>query len=69
MPYASIEDLPSPLREYLPIHAREIYRSAFNHAWDEYADRGDQREEIAHRVAWAAVKHRYRKVGSAWMPL
>ncbi|MGT2466161.1 ChaB family protein [Mesorhizobium atlanticum] len=25
--------------------------------------------EIAHRVAWAAVKHRYRKQGDAWVPL
>ena len=69
MPYASIEDLPPPIREYLPLHAREIYRSAFNNAWDEYVDRGERREEIAHRVAWAAVKHRYRKAGNAWVPL
>jgi len=69
VPYASIEDLPPPIREYLPPHAREIYRSAFNNAWDEYAGRGERREEIAHRVAWAAVKHRYRKEGNAWVPL
>ena len=30
----------------------------------EYLDRGERREEIAHRVAWAAVKHRYRKQGN-----
>jgi cation transport regulator ChaB len=27
-----------------------------------------RREEIAHRVAWAAVKRRYRKRGDAWVP-
>ena len=35
----------------------------------EYADCGEQREEIAHRIAWAAVKHRYpqgtKRVGAA----
>ncbi len=66
MPYASIEDLPPPISEHLPAHGREIYRAAFNNAWHEYAKRGRRREEIAHRVAWAAVKH--RKEGSMWAP-
>ncbi len=68
MPYTSIEDLPLTVAVHLPRHAQEIYRSAFNSAWDEYAGRGEEREEIAHRVAWAAVKRRYRKEGDAWMP-
>jgi cation transport regulator ChaB len=25
-------------------------------------------EEIAHRVAWAAVKKRYQKLGDTWVP-
>ncbi|WP_201411096.1 ChaB family protein [Mesorhizobium sp. J8] len=69
MPYGSIEDLPPPISEHLPLHAQEIYRAAFNNAWNEYADRGARREEIAHRVAWAAVKRRYRKEGNMWSPL
>lgn len=68
MPYASIEDLPPQISQHLPAHAREIYRAAFNSAWHEYAERGKKREETAHRVAWAAVKHRYRKEGSMWVP-
>ena len=32
------------------------------------ASEPDRVEEIAHRVAWAAVKKRYRKVGSSWVP-
>jgi cation transport regulator len=68
MPYTSIEDLPLTVSVHLPRHTQEIYRSAFNNAWGEYADRGEEREEIAHRVAWAAVKRRYRKEGDAWMP-
>ncbi|RAZ71689.1 ChaB family protein [Mesorhizobium atlanticum] len=31
---------------------------------NEYLDRGERREKIARRVAWAAVKHRYRKQGN-----
>jgi cation transport regulator len=48
--------------------AQDIYREAFNHAWGSYS--GDvRREEIAHRVAWAAVKRKYEKVGKNWVPL
>jgi len=66
VPYASLDDLPPPVRR-LPWHAREILRAAFNAAWNSYADRGPQaQEEIAHRVAWAAVKKRYRKIGGFW---
>jgi cation transport regulator len=62
MPYQSIEDLPDSVRHVLPKHAQEIYKEAFNHAYEEYAERGPQgREETAHRVAWAAVKKKYVK--------
>ncbi len=67
MPYLSVDDLPDSVRGHLPPHAAEIYLSAFNHAWETYADRGPAREEIAHRVAWAAVKRRYRKVDGFWI--
>jgi cation transport regulator len=66
MPYKSISDLPDSVRGNVPRHAQEIYKEAFNSAWDEYADkherRGDEsREEVAHKVAWSAVKKAYRK--------
>ena len=66
MPYKTTQELPESVREHLPEHAREIYRAAFNSAWDEYKNsserRGDEsREEAAHKVAWAAVKHQYEK--------
>jgi len=68
MPYVSLEDLPPAIRIHLPRHGQEIYRSAFNNAWEEYADRGErQREQIAHRVAWIAVKRKYRKDGKRWV--
>ena len=67
MPYRSNEDLPPSLQQRLPAHAQDIFREAFNHAWESYADAAGRREEIAHRVAWAAVKRRYRKFGDVWV--
>jgi cation transport regulator len=66
MPYQTRSDLPDSVRNVLPHHAQEIYKEAFNSAWDRYKDpedrRGDaSREETAHRVAWAAVKNDYQK--------
>lgn len=67
MPYASNADLPPSIRDHLPAHAQDIFRAAFNHAWDSYGAREpERREEIAHRVAWAAVKRQYRKHGDRW---
>jgi cation transport regulator len=69
MPYASVRDLPGSLHAHLPMHAQEIYRGAFNNAWIEYQDRGSaEREQIAHRVAWAAVKRKYVRSGDRWIP-
>ena len=68
MPYSTIADLPPPVRR-LPPHAQEIFLAAFNNAWATYADRGPAaQEETAFRVAWAAVKQRYRKRGGDWVP-
>lgn len=66
MPYKTDADLPKGVRDALPSHAQDIYRSAFNSAWDEYSDAskrqdGESREEVAHQVAWAAVKDKYEK--------
>ena len=68
MPYASNDQLPPPVRNHLPPAAQDIYREAFNHAWQTYGSE-PRREEIAHRVAWAAVKHRYQKGADGdWHP-
>jgi cation transport regulator len=66
MPYATNSALPERIRHALPRHAQDIYRAAFNHAFDSYDD-SSRREEIAHRVAWAAVKKRYVKRGDHWV--
>ena len=66
MPYATNDDLPPAIRHHLPDHAQDIFRAAFNAAWNGYGET-DRREEIAHRVAWAAVKRCYRKVDGRWL--
>jgi cation transport regulator len=71
MPYSKKSELPDSVRNNLPEHAQEIYKEAFNNAWDEYSDprdrKGDSsREETAHRVAWAAVKEKYEKKNGKW---
>jgi cation transport regulator len=69
MPYRSNGDLPISVRAHLPPEAQDIYRGAFNSAWQEYAHREPERlEEIAHRVAWAAVKRRFHKADGEWAP-
>ncbi|CAI2021736.1 Cation transport regulator ChaB [Serratia ficaria] len=61
MPYHSRSALPDNVKHVLPEHAQEIYKEAFNSAWQQYRDADDSREETAHKVAWAAVKQSYRK--------
>jgi cation transport regulator len=66
MPYQSNADLPDRVRHSLPDHAQDIYRAAFNHAFAAHA-RDPRQEEIAHRIAWAAVKRSYEKDGEYWV--
>jgi len=66
MPYEQISDLPDSVRDNLPKHAQEIYRAAFNSAWEQYDQPGERRggrsrEETAHAVAWSAVEQKYKK--------
>ncbi len=66
MPYKNNADLPDQVTHVLPKHAQDIYREAYNSAFEEYEDpadrRGDaSREETSHKVAWNAVKQMYKK--------
>ncbi len=66
MPYKKNKDLPEDIKEHLPEHAQDIYREAFNSAWDQYKDpkerRGkESREAVSHKVAWSAVEQKYHK--------
>lgn len=61
MPYSTINELPVSVKTNLPEHAQEIYKEAFNSAYQQYENPGERRgdadrEETAHKVAWAAVK-------------
>jgi cation transport regulator len=52
MPYRTNADIAPRVRRHLPEAAQDIYREAFNHAWETYGH-SKRLEEIAHRVAWA----------------
>lgn len=72
MPYDSVSDLPASVRDKLPRHAREVYLAAFNNAGEEDKNAEDReggasREEVAHKVAWSAVKNKHEKTtDGAW---
>jgi cation transport regulator len=66
MPYKNNNQLPDQVKNALPEDAQTIYRAAYNNAYDEYKDSDDRkgdasREEVSHKVAWAAVKNVYKK--------
>jgi cation transport regulator len=73
MAYDTIRDLPKSVRDNLPRKAQEIYKEAFNSAWEFYRDpdkredEDDSREEVAHKVAWSAVKEKYVKKDGKWV--
>lgn len=61
MPYTSTTELSDGVKNVLPKHAQEVYKEAFNSAYDHYDTPGERRgnetrEETAHKVAWNAVK-------------
>ncbi|AMS05398.1 putative cation transport regulator ChaB [Acidipropionibacterium acidipropionici] len=66
MPYSDTNELPDSVQRVLPMHAQDIYKEAYNNALDQYKDpksrRGNEsQEEVAHKVAWSAVKDGYAK--------
>ena len=62
----TLKDAPSTL----PSHGKEIYVGAFNSAYsDTCKDKSDRRDECSARIAWSAVKSKYRKgEGDKWTP-
>ncbi|MCF7861315.1 ChaB family protein [Candidatus Woesearchaeota archaeon] len=62
MPYSKNSELPEQVKGNLPKHAQDIFRKTFNSAWDQYDN-----EQTAMRVAWAAVKKKYKKEGDQWV--
>lgn len=59
----------------LPSHAQEIYKKAHKNALKQYKSPSKRRggkqqskEQVAHKVAWSAVKKEYKKKGDRWVP-
>jgi cation transport regulator len=59
----------------LPVHARHIYKNAHKNALKQYKSpskrrggKSQSREQVAHKVAWSAVKKKYQKEGEDWVP-
>ncbi len=59
----------------LPSHAQEIYKKAHGNAMKHYESaskrrggRQQSKEQVAHKVAWSAVKKEYKKKGEKWVP-
>jgi cation transport regulator len=60
--------------DMLPSHAQKIYTKAHKNALKQYSSpskrRGGKRqskEQVAHKVAWSAVKKEYKKKGDKWV--
>lgn len=67
MQYSTIEELPTHIKEYLPVNAQKIYKTAYNKAWKRYSDpfcneTTKARRKFAERVAWHTVKYKYERV-------
>lgn len=72
MPYDTTAELPERVRDDLPEDAQELFREAYNSAYEEYQSpeerwNDDSREETARRVAWEVVEEEYEKVGEEWV--
>lgn len=64
MPYASNADLPPAVKKNLPTHAQNIFRAAFNNFMK---GRPSGQEQAGFRVAWAAVKRKFKQVSGKWV--
>lgn len=72
MPYKFNKDLPNKIQNHLPEQAQDIYREAYNKACERYQDPkkrhvSDTIEEVAHKVAWSAVKEKYAQKNDKWI--
>ena len=59
----SATDAPKPL----PKHAKDIYVSAWNAAYSSTCKTRSDRDECASKIAWGAVKKKYKKEGETWV--
>ena len=72
MPYEKNSELPGRVKNNLPQKAQTIYRKAYNNAEEEYKNPSKRRgkasdEEVSAKVAWNAVKKKYKKGKDKWV--
>jgi cation transport regulator len=60
----------------LPSHAQKIYSKVHKNALKQYENpskrrggKGQSKEQVAHKVAWSAVKKEYKKKGDKWVTI
>lgn len=47
MPYQKVSELPASVKDNLPSHAQEIYKEAYNSAWEQYKDPAERRGDAS----------------------
>lgn len=61
--FQTIQDLPALIRTSLPDDAQEVYRAAFNRAWEKLAAGADEDQTAitaeAHKAARLAVQYEF----------
>lgn len=70
MPYSSNDELPSGVKNNLPAEAQNLYRGAFNGAYEGTCkDKGSERDKCASKIAWSAVGKKFHKgADGKWQP-
>jgi cation transport regulator len=66
LPYYKNSDLPDHVKSGLPDHGQDLYREAYNDAWDIFRDparrdEGRDHEACSHDHAWAAIEAKYEQ--------
>jgi cation transport regulator len=67
MPYPTNADPPSSVRSHPPEHAQDINSEAFSRLRDSCGRATAGGSGALHRIAWAAHKRSYVKVGNSWI--
>tara|TARA_Y100000310_G_C20117867_1_gene550108 strand:+ start:361 stop:558 length:198 start_codon:yes stop_codon:yes gene_type:complete len=61
LPYKKNSELPDSVLNVLPAKAQDIFRETFNSVYRE------KDEVTAFKIAWSAVKKKYKKKGKKWV--
>jgi cation transport regulator ChaB len=62
MPHQNNSELPGTVKENLPEHRQDIYREAFNNAWEQYKEPYESREmNIRKKLLTKSLRVQLRK--------